>query len=154
MACDWSCDKCTLVNPPSADTCEACGMTRPASCPASPTRGQDWECHMCTFLNQRSSAVCYACDSVKEETAVVTPAPAPVLPKSSLLDPSKLPPAPPKSPGIKSPGPGGKTTKKSNKKKQEPAKSKAKPKSPWQQIADQKAQSGRRKNGGSSTSKQ
>ena len=78
MACDWSCDKCTLVNPPSADTCEACGMTRPASCPASPTRGQDWECHMCTFLNQRSSAVCYACDSVKEETAVVTPAPAPV----------------------------------------------------------------------------
>ena len=79
-----------------------------------------------------------------------TPAMAPVLPKSSLLDPSQLPPAALKSP--KSPGP------KSNKKgkKKEQAKPQARAKSPWQQIEERKAKnkSKSKNGGGSSTSKQ
>ncbi|XP_014217119.1 calpain-D-like [Copidosoma floridanum] len=62
----WTCKKCTLVNPLSRSTCEACGGSklRSVSCHLEdPTlrKGESWVCPSCTLRNPLSAPVCNAC---------------------------------------------------------------------------------------------
>jgi len=58
MVCDWTCDQCTLVNPVTAESCQACGGTKP-----SPSSESTWICQTCTLLNKNSSDVCSVCQT-------------------------------------------------------------------------------------------
>lgn len=62
----WTCDVCTLHNPPSHSSCEACGTERPSPKPLSGSSSANlpaggWSCEMCTLHNALSHLSCDAC---------------------------------------------------------------------------------------------
>uniref|UniRef100_A0ACD5V5H7 Uncharacterized protein n=1 Tax=Avena sativa TaxID=4498 RepID=A0ACD5V5H7_AVESA len=70
----WACARCTLCNPRSLATCDACGAARPAeagdaSDPAAVAGGSSlppqWICGRCTLCNPKSLATCDACGAAR-----------------------------------------------------------------------------------------
>ena len=61
----WTCRKCTLLNPASRTTCEACGGSklRSVSHLEDPTlrKGESWVCSSCTLRNPLTAISCNAC---------------------------------------------------------------------------------------------
>lgn len=87
---DWTCEKCTLINPGRQSTCQACGHRKQLGvtwickacgsrnpqtvvlcnhcgsekleCPRnSDNDGKQWTCPRCTLTNPWTSNICYAC---------------------------------------------------------------------------------------------
>lgn len=63
VASGWTCGTCTLHNPPSFSSCDACGADRPTPRvgPTAPPRTEEWACGTCTLLNPLTRQVCDAC---------------------------------------------------------------------------------------------
>lgn len=67
----WTCKKCTLLNPVSRATCEACGGSKLRSVSShleDPTlrRGEFWVCPSCTLRNPMSAQTCQACKNLAD----------------------------------------------------------------------------------------
>lgn len=61
----WTCKKCTLLNPATRTTCEACGGSklRSVSHLDDPTlrKSESWVCQSCTLRNPLTAITCNAC---------------------------------------------------------------------------------------------
>lgn len=70
----WTCKKCTLLNPTSKTTCEACGGSklRSVSHLDDPTlrKSESWVCQSCTLRNPLTAITCNAC---KNQSFTETP---------------------------------------------------------------------------------
>ncbi|XP_057341586.1 calpain-D-like isoform X2 [Microplitis mediator] len=66
----WTCKKCTLVNPASRATCEACGGSKLRSVThiEDPTlrKGESWVCPSCTLRNPLTAQNCNACKTLAD----------------------------------------------------------------------------------------
>lgn len=62
----WTCEVCTLHNPPTCQSCDACGTDRRRSKPmpspsSAPAQADGWSCEICTLHNASSHSRCDAC---------------------------------------------------------------------------------------------
>lgn len=69
----WTCEMCTLHNPPTCQSCDACGTDRPSPKPKSgpssaraPADG--WSCEVCTLHNASTHLSCDACGTERPES--------------------------------------------------------------------------------------
>ena len=67
----WTCKKCTLVNPVTRSTCEACGGSKLRSVSfhlEDPTlrKNESWVCPSCTLRNPLSAQTCNACKNLAD----------------------------------------------------------------------------------------
>ncbi|XP_044577761.1 calpain-D-like isoform X1 [Cotesia glomerata] len=66
----WTCKKCTLLNPASRTTCEACGGSKLRSVThvEDPTlrKGESWVCPSCTLRNPLTAQNCNACKTLAD----------------------------------------------------------------------------------------
>lgn len=62
---DWTCKKCTLLNPSSKLACDVCGGSKlgsiTAKCDKTLGKGESWDCPRCTLKNPLRASVCRAC---------------------------------------------------------------------------------------------
>ncbi|XP_015116996.1 calpain-D [Diachasma alloeum] len=66
----WTCRKCTLLNPSTRTTCEACGGSKLRSVThlEDPTlrKGESWVCPSCTLRNPLTAQNCNACKTMAD----------------------------------------------------------------------------------------
>lgn len=94
---EWSCPRCTLINPMEEPRCSVCDLPNPlpptTASPATlrerddgPTteelviRGAGWWCPQCTFINQLTRETCVMCDFANESLSGATDASPPPPP--------------------------------------------------------------------------
>jgi len=70
----WSCDACTVLNPPSAAACDVCNTPRPVPAPvpaavSAPRPVGYWACPQCTLENNIDRSRCNACGAAAPAAA-------------------------------------------------------------------------------------
>ena len=64
----WTCNKCGLLNPQSADICKACFSYNIA---IDHDPNKYWQCYSCDLLNKMQAAQCVACYAIKKPSCTI-----------------------------------------------------------------------------------
>ncbi len=78
---EWSCERCTLINPAHVEKCEMCKTPRAASVKNGDQEAKEegklavvsvpsgkWSCSQCTYVNQPQATICSICEEKRPMT--------------------------------------------------------------------------------------